>query len=204
MSALAAMHVAKKQLGLDDDTYRAVCVRVTRKSSARDMTERERQAVVAEFRKQGFNPDKKGLQGPFAGKLQALWIAAWNLGLIRDRRDGAMLTFIKRQTKIEHTRFLLDAEDAAKAIEALKAWMAREAKVNWTVTVTTTAWFKSSGAKIAVAQWNILVATGEVLPDMAGFRKLVAEHARPLDQMTDRDWLPIMNLLGERVRRIKP
>lgn len=203
MTAIATMHVAKKQLGLDEDTYRAVLVRVTGKNSARDMSPAEQNRVVEELRRQGFKPAKKGLQGPFAKKLQALWIAAWNLGIVRDRRDAAMLVFVKRQTNIDHTRFLLDAENAAKAIDALKAWMTREANVDWSVDKFGPAYQRMPGYKIAVAQWNILVGRGiAVKPE--SFKGFVEDRAfNPMPQMTDREWAGVMNALGDRIRQGK-
>ncbi|MES0034724.1 regulatory protein GemA [Mesorhizobium sp. M0046] len=201
MSTLSAIHVANKQLGLDEDTARDLYQRVTGKRSLREMNEREQLRIVEEQRRQGFKPAEKGLQGPFAKKLQALWIAAWNLGIIRDRRDAAMLSFVKRQTGIEHTRFLLDAEDSAKAIDALKAWMTREAGVDWSLSVNTPEWLRPSGAKIALAQWQLLSVAKAV--DPKGFRQFVWDTAKPLDQMTDRDWPAVMNTLGEQVRKVR-
>jgi hypothetical protein len=69
--------------------------------------------------------------GPYGAKLQALWISAWNLGIVDNRNDRALIAFIERQTKIAHPRWLTDHKDAKKAIEALKDWTAREAKVEW-------------------------------------------------------------------------
>lgn len=204
MSALAAIHVARRQLGLDEDTYRAVLVRVTGKCSTRDMNEAEHQRVVTEFRRQGFKPVQKGLQGPFAKKLQALWIDAWNLGIVHDRRDIAMLVFVKRQTNIDHTRFLLDGKDAAKAIDALKAWMAREARVDWSDAPNFPPWRRMPGGKIALAQWAILSDAGRVEWTMGAFEAFAEEHVpKPVDLMTDRDWMPVMNALGEMVRKVK-
>jgi hypothetical protein len=201
MSALAAIHVANKQLGLDDDTARDLYQRVTGKRSLREMNDRELQLVITEHRRQGFKPAEKGLQGPFAKKLQALWIAAWNLGIVRDRTDAAMLSFVRRQTGIEHTRFLLDADDAAKAIDALKAWMTREAGVDWSQSVAIASWQKPAGARIALAQWQVLSVLKAV--DPKGFRLFVWVKAKPLDQMTDRDWPAVMNTLGDMVRKAK-
>ncbi|RJG46462.1 regulatory protein GemA [Mesorhizobium sp. DCY119] len=201
MNALAVIQIARKQLGLDEDTYRAVLVRVTGKGSTRDMSEAERQRVVSEFRNHGFMPVQKGLQGPFAKKLQALWIDAWNLGIVRDRRDAAMLMFVKRQTNIDHTRFLLDGKDAAKAVDALKAWMAREAHVDWSDSVALPAWLRCPGAKIAVAQWQILARCEKVDPQ--GFRAFVSDLAKPVDRMGERDWMPVMNALGALIRTVK-
>lgn len=133
--SIAAMHVAKKELGLDDDTYRATLAKVTGKSSSADMTEPERQKVLEHFRASGFKGtatgSRKRLDGKFAGKLQALWIAGWNLGLVRDRDDRALIAFVKRQTGIDHVRFLRHGQDAMKAIEALKGWLSRSGGVDW-------------------------------------------------------------------------
>lgn len=197
MSTLAAIHVAKKQLGLDDDTYRATLLRVTGKNSAGDMTEAEREKVLAAFRQSGFKGNKKGLGGPFAKKLQALWIAGWNLGLVRDRRDSAMLVFVQRQTGIEHTRFLRDAADAKRAIEALKAWMER-AGVDWSEGSHMPAWQRMPGAKIAMAQWTLLHGAC----DVPAFRRFVEDHAfNPIQRMTAREWAGVMNTLGQRIRQ---
>ncbi|WP_244478749.1 MULTISPECIES: gp16 family protein [unclassified Mesorhizobium] len=200
MTALAAIHVARKQLGLDEDTYRAVLVRVTGKTSAGDMTEAERQQVLGAFREHGFKPAKVALDGPFAKKLQALWIAGWNLGLVRDRRDSAMLAFVARVTGIEHTRFLRNAADARKAIEALKSWTAR-AGVDWSDGEHMTAWLRGPGGKIARAQWTLL--NGGF--DFASFKTFVEDHAfNPINQMTAREWAGVMNTLGERIRKMVP
>lgn len=204
MSALAAIHVARRQLGLDDDTARDLYERVTGKRSAKEMSEAERNRVVQELRRQGFTqPPSTGtrrkLEGPFAKKLQALWIAAWNLGLVADRRDGALLAFVKRQTGIDHTRFLVAAADADKAIEALKGWTARDGGVDWHVDRTTSGWARQPGAKIAMAQWSFLERSCHV-PGVT-FRYFVEGHSiNQLEQMSPRDWRHIMNALGERVR----
>lgn len=135
MTALAAIHVAKRQLGLDDETYRGALKAITGKTSAGDMTPAEHEKVLAEFRRRGFKAASGGrnrpLEGRFAKKLQALWIGAWNLGLVRNRDDHALIAFCRRQTGIDEIRFLHRPGDAARVIEALKGWMARDAGVEW-------------------------------------------------------------------------
>jgi phage gp16-like protein len=54
---LARIHVAKKQLQLDDDVYRAVLSRITGKGSSADMDGRERNLVLAEFARLGFKAE---------------------------------------------------------------------------------------------------------------------------------------------------
>ncbi|MHA7882775.1 gp16 family protein [Nitratireductor rhodophyticola] len=204
MKALAAIHVAKKQLGLDDDTYRAVLVRITGKNSAGTMNELEREKVLAELRRQGFrnvsrmSSASKPLEGPYSRKLQALWIAAWNLGLVRDRRDSAMLVFVRRQTGIDHTRFLRNPSDARAVIEALKAWLARDAGVDWAESEHLEPWQRAPGARIALAQWAILQGTNAELTSFKSYCE--RQTSRPLQAMTARSWVDVMNRLGERLR----
>ena len=212
MTALRAIHAGVRQLRLDDDLKRALYAQVTGKASAADMTEAERQAVVQELRKRGFksvSKSRKTLTGPYAKKLQALWIAAWNLGLVRNRDDAALLAFVKRQTGIDHTRFLHHADDAAKAIEALKAWLARDGGVDWTHDRLLPDWALTNGYRIAAAQEGRLRSAGEAC-------RLVEECGRALggtttrsrcsnsvfDSMSDRDWITVMNELGWRIRAV--
>lgn len=211
MNPLAAIHVGKKQLGLDDETYRGLLERVTGKRSAAELSETERTAVVAEMRRQGFTPaskpPRKGLDGPYAAKLQALWIAGWNLGVVRDRRDKALIAFVERQTKISHTRFLRFPEDAAKVIEALKGWLARKGGVRWGWT-SGTDFLHHDGAKIAWAQWVILHPGATLYPDRMGFDEEVFRivgdgyPGKPLGALKPADWRAVMNALGEQVRAL--
>ena len=51
---LAAIHVAKAQLGLDDETYRLMLWTVARARSAADLDHAGRRAVIEHLRKRGF------------------------------------------------------------------------------------------------------------------------------------------------------
>lgn len=210
-SSIAAMHVAKKQLGLDDDTYRAKLARITGKHSAKDMSEDERQKVLMVFRNEGFEPapaarrtdGRQKLTGKFAKKLQALWIAAWNLGIVRERDDKALVAFVKRQAGVDHTRFLVYADDANRAIEALKGWMRREAGVSYGNS-NGYDWLAADGAKIAWAQWRILTP-GASLVVRKGFDFEVSRLTgkEMLQLVTASEWQGVMNALGEKVRALK-
>lgn len=208
MSTFAAIHVAKKQLGLDEDTYRATLVRVTGKDSTRAMSEAERQRVVEEFRKRGFTKASKGararLEGRFAKKLQALWIAGWNLGVVANRDDDALIAFAKRQTGIDHVRFLRDAGDADKVIEALKSWLAREAGVSWKASRYLPEWTQTNGCRIATAQWAILRARRHPLVAESELIRWIVEAGYcdfSAGGPTDSQWVEVMNALGELVRK---
>lgn len=81
---LAAIHVAKAQLGLDDETYRAILWSVARVHSAADLDHAGRHAVLDHLRARGFGrPQRTPLhgrphninsedRGPLLRKIQAL------------------------------------------------------------------------------------------------------------------------------------
>jgi hypothetical protein len=204
-SSIAAIHVAKKQLGLDDETYRAKLTVITGKPSVKDMSEDERQKVLTVFRSEGFKPavarrpdGRQKLSGRYAAKLQALWIAGWNLGVFKNRDDAALEAFIKRQTGLDAVRFCRDPQDAEKAIEAMKAWMAREGGVEWRADPFRPDWKKVDGYRIAVAQWALLYQA------KVGFEEWLNERfARDPEQepLSNGEWIKVMNQLGSEVRK---
>lgn len=208
MSLIAKMHVAKKQLGLDEDTYRDALMKVTGKRSAKEMDDKERSAVILFFTNAGFQnrpaaprgDGRKKLTGKYAGKLQALWIAGWNLGLVKNKDDAALLAFVKRQTGIDHTRFLRDGDDAFKAIEALKMWLSR-AGVDWTVGSHMYDHERLNGFKIAAAQFAKL---DDSAPAKHRFEFVSAVFqislAMPRDMVRESNWHEVMNAFGTRIR----
>lgn len=213
-SSIAAIHVAKHDLGLDEDTYRAKLANITGKTSTRDMTEAERQKVLTILRSEGFKPkaDRRAngrlkLSGRFAGKLQALWIAGWNLGIFRSRDDAALEAFVKRQTGLDAVRFCRDAADARKAIEALKSILAREGGVDWTVATTTHPVQTLDGYRIARAQVRKLlgIAAPVHVELSVRFGPIVwnISGRNPATMTDERDWIPVMNELGSRIRAAK-
>lgn len=60
---IAKIHIAKAQLGLDDDEYRALLGRVAGVSSAKDLNPRQMGAVLAAFEKLGWQPKAPAKQG---------------------------------------------------------------------------------------------------------------------------------------------
>ena len=131
-AALKAIHVKRRGLGLDDDDYRDTLERVTGKRSAADLSEKQRLAVVAELDRMGAPraQRKTDLAGRYAPVLRALWLTGWNLGVINDPHDSALIAFVERQTGISHTRWLREQADARRAIEGLKKWVEREGRIS--------------------------------------------------------------------------
>ena len=72
-SQLAKIHKAKKSLGLDESTYRALLMRVTGKNSCAYMTSAERNLVIADFVRLGFKYEQtEERKAAFAGKPKNL------------------------------------------------------------------------------------------------------------------------------------
>lgn len=139
---IGKIHVAKKQLGLEDDTYRDLLVRETGKDSTKGMSIAELEAVSRAMVNAGFQPTaprragrRKMASSEAAAKIRALWLAGYHLGVVQDPSEKALSSWVKRVTGgrdrgLEALQWLTEA-DAEKAMEGLKAWLAREAKVNW-------------------------------------------------------------------------
>jgi hypothetical protein len=166
MTAIAAIHAGLRQLGIDEETARDLYERETGKRSLRAMSEGERRRIVAALRESGFRaasgPSRRPLKGRYAPILQALWLSAWHLGVVRSRDDQALIAFVVRQTAIEHLNWVRDAEDAAKAIEALKDWMRRETASPglYRVSRARAPWRNNPKVQVIAAQWDILTRRG--------------------------------------------
>jgi phage gp16-like protein len=123
---LAKVHVAKKQLRLDDDTYRDLLARTTGQRSAAGLTDRQLVAVLDALKAAGWQaPASKAMGKPHVAKVLALWADMCAQGIPRDASDAALTSFVKRMTGIDRIEWLT-VPPASKVIEGLKAWRARE------------------------------------------------------------------------------
>lgn len=139
---LGKIHIAKKQLGLDEETYRGLIHHVTGKRSAGELDSTERRAVLDEMGRRGFRPQPRdhgrgrrarptpAAQHRQARKARALWLSLYYLGEVRDPAEAAMDSFIARQCGISSAAWMKDPADARKVVEALKSWCVR-AGVDW-------------------------------------------------------------------------
>ena len=204
MTAIRAIHAGRRQLGIEEEDARDIYERMTGKRSLRAMSENERQAVVGELRRMGFsrpsNPTRKKLEGKYAPKLQALWIALWNFGVVNNRDDAALLAFVKRQTDLDHARFLHHSGDARKVIEALKGWLKREG-VEWSAQSNEPEWENEEGYRITIALWWKLYHDKgpDTYSDLMAFASLHAGKHN-IEEFRNPDWVPVMNELGRIIR----
>lgn len=65
---IAQIHIAKKQLGLDDESYRAILQRVARQESCKDMTITQLVDVIKEMKRLGFKPSSTARSAKKHGK----------------------------------------------------------------------------------------------------------------------------------------
>lgn len=137
---LAKIHIARKELGLDDGTYRAILLRLTGETSSADCTDAQLERVLDEFKAKGWKPtviagsavrapapaDRRPRRAdhPAAGKARALWISLHRLGVIRDPGEAALESFARRQLGVERLQWA-DQGLVYKLIEALKAMAER-------------------------------------------------------------------------------
>ena len=127
----AAIHVAKKQLGLSDDEYRAVLYRVAGVSSSMQMNGFDFELLITEFISIGWRPAlgrqffgfRDGMAAP--GQV-ALIRALWDEYTGTAGTDLTLGKWLHRTFGVSSLRFLA-ADKVPKVIAALKAMKARRA-----------------------------------------------------------------------------
>jgi len=131
---LAKIHIAKKDLGLDDDTYRAIIARHgCGKTSSRDLTITQLDSVLREFTGKGWQPKqpKAGKRPKPAQSRIAMMAKIEALLAEKARRDGHAISWnyahaiAKRVAKVERLEFCTD-DGLRKVVAALSYSAARE------------------------------------------------------------------------------
>ncbi|WP_299072811.1 gp16 family protein [uncultured Paraglaciecola sp.] len=141
---MAKIHIAKKQLNLDDDVYRDVLNHITGQSSCSKMSDNQLKNVLDHFKNKGFKAKPKNgrrmspnssepVKTPQIRKIRAVWITMHLHGIVRDNSEAALDGYVKRMSAQQNNGKGVDAvawlngELAHKVLEALKAWHIREA-----------------------------------------------------------------------------
>lgn len=107
---LSKIHIAKKDLGLDDETYRALLVRVAGVRSAKDLTLRQTAAVLVEFARLGWEPKpakKQGRKAPLAALDRVKLVGKIEAFLVEAKRSWAYADgMAMRMFKVERVEWL--------------------------------------------------------------------------------------------------
>lgn len=145
------VQIAKRDLGMDDGTYRAMLERLTGRTSSTACSDQQLGVVLDELKAKGWKP--KVVQGgkirgrsgkvvidelakaepragravasnPVAKKARALWISLHQLGEVRDPSESALEAFARRQLKVDRLQWANQSQ-GFRLIEALKAMAER-------------------------------------------------------------------------------
>lgn len=135
------IHVAKRDLLMDDDSYRAVLAKVAKKTSAADLTIPELERTLEHFKRCGFKvrskskpagssqpakakPSRPLAHDPEAKKIRALWLLLYQLGAVRNASEEALAAYVKRIAKVDALQWI-NGEQAEMLIESMKKWAMR-------------------------------------------------------------------------------
>ncbi len=137
------IHVGKRDLRLDDDTYRAILRRIGGKDSSSDLAVPALEKVLEHMKRSGFKvrtknkaasratarrtktPPSRALdQHPSSKKIRALWLFLNHLGVVKDPSEAALAAYVKRIARVDALQWI-DGEQAETLIESLKKWAMR-------------------------------------------------------------------------------
>lgn len=138
------IHVAKRELKLTDDAYRAALAGATNgKASSADMNLKELESVMTALKNAGFKHQLKRNQKRLSPKgdirvktdeisrIRAVWITMFKQKLLRDGSESALNSYVKRMTiqlnngaGVDDVAWL-NSYLAVKVLESLKNWHRR-------------------------------------------------------------------------------
>lgn len=135
----AKIHIAKKDLNLDDGSYRDVLERVTGKNSSKNMTETQLKAVINEFKQYGWQPKASPTTQQRYGKKPSASVERPSRQAIIDK-VGAILADMGLHWNYVHAmsrnmfgklqlQFCTD-DEMVKVMQALAVYQRRQKKNN--------------------------------------------------------------------------
>jgi len=210
----AKVKIAQKQLGLDDDVYRAkIAGLYDGKTSITQMSVFELEDFVRQLKADGAKftkrPPQRAGKRPLAGgaeinKIRALWISLYHLGVVRDPAEQALVNFAKRvsggRNKGKAALQWLTGEDTVKVIEALKAMAVRDADVSWEpVLRIDKPPLHVPRQRVIEAQWRTLIDLG-VVDETDDVRDYAVKIVGGLDRLKEDLLDPVIEALGARIR----
>lgn len=127
------IHVARRELRMDDDTYRLMLAGMKGldgATSSADLSVPNLLRVLEQLKQKGFKvrPNKKNKR-PLADdeqskKIRSLWLSLHDLGAVRDPSEEALAKFVLGMTRVAALQWL-STDQASQVIENLKPWHQR-------------------------------------------------------------------------------
>lgn len=126
------IHVARRELGMDDETYRLMLKGLPGLDGATSTAELNipnLERVLEQLKRRGFKVRPNKGSRPLADdeqakKIRALWLTLHDLGAVRNSSEAALVAFVKNRTKVEALQWL-NVDQASRIIEHLKQWVGR-------------------------------------------------------------------------------
>lgn len=127
---LAAIHIAKQSLGMDDDHYRDLMATVCggiRSAAELDFTGRKRflEHLQACLRAHGRVPRERVIKAPLSPaqrKMWALWMQLADAKLVQERTMAALAAWATRQTGVQRLEWLNEPQEAL-VLASLRRWL---------------------------------------------------------------------------------
>lgn len=127
---LAKLHIAPVELGMDEETRRALTLRISRgkTDSTAKLSSQERNQLLAELIRMGWKPKTGAMlptqKRPLERKIEGLWQRLHEAGVVRNGSPEALAAFARRLTGVDALRWARN-EQLSRVVEALKAMEAR-------------------------------------------------------------------------------
>jgi len=127
------IHVARRELRMDDDTYRLMLAGMRGldgATSTADLSVPNLLRVLEQLKRRGFTVrPNKAKQRPMAAdaqskKIRSMWLTLHGLGAVRDPSEEALAKFVLNMTGVAALQWLNGAQ-ASRVIENLKQWQQR-------------------------------------------------------------------------------
>ena len=133
------IHVAKRDLSMDDDSYRATLLRIGKKASSADLTIPELEKVLEHLKRSGFKVRSKSKSAPKPAqakpsrplaqdleskKIRALWLFLHELGAVKNPSEEALAAYVKRIAGVDALQWI-SGQQAERLIETMKKWAMR-------------------------------------------------------------------------------
>jgi phage gp16-like protein len=124
------IHVAKRELELDDETYRAMLWSIARVKSSKELDFTGRKKVLDHLKARGFKVRSKAApslplaQDAESRKIRALWLFLHQLGVVQNPSEEALAAYVKRITGVEALQWV-NGKQALALIESMKKWAMR-------------------------------------------------------------------------------
>lgn len=128
------IHVARRELGMQDDDYRAMLANIPQLEGATSSAKLpipKLKVVLESLKAKGFKvapksnkPPRKLADDPQSKLIRHLWLSLHTAGKVRDPSEQALAKYVARLVKVDQLQWL-DGKQAATVIESLKSWLGR-------------------------------------------------------------------------------